>query len=366
MSSSDIAEQDGIRLPRLHTILTAMVLLALYLSSLWFAGTEAERRSMILEIPSEGSDYLLMEVNVVRVDLLNSAMTTRISFHLAGKLAQDEVTPAVNLKLLLNTVNGQQEFDFAKGKRINPIEAVFPVDGEVNLYPFDHHKGVMWFFVTIPDGQKDSSPPMPTVVPNNTSKSRGVLGRFSPRKPQPDNFPGALVGAPGLPVGTSAIRTRVQGDTRTIFTASVTGLTFRGSESVHSAQGLKGLTGIQVNLRRSSNVILISVASMLMMLALAVGLVAMVLKIVNGTRNMATFHIPMAVSLIFGLPALRNMQPGIPPVGTFGDSVAFTWAELAAAGGAIALVVHWLLHRMSAKTPPAGKQSKPHLPAPPA
>jgi hypothetical protein len=107
------------------------------------------------------------------------------------------------------------------------------------------------------------------------------------------------------------------------------------------------LIGIEVHLRRSTNVILISVTSMLMMAGMAVGLVAMVLRIVAGTRRMANFHVPMAVSLMFGLPALRNIQPGVPPVGTFGDSVAFIWAEVAAAGSAIALVIHWLLHRTS-------------------
>jgi len=92
---------------------------------------------------------------------------------------------------------------------------------------------------------------------------------------------------------------------------------------------------------------------MLMMAALAVTVVSMALRIISGGRRMANFHIPMAVSLIFGLPALRNVQPGIPPIGTFGDSVAFTWAEVAAAGSAIALAIHWMLHRSSSTTPPA-------------
>jgi hypothetical protein len=63
----------------------------------------------------------------------------------------------------------------------------------------------------------------------------------------------------------------------------------------------------------------------------------------------------MAVSLIFGLPALRNIQPGIPPPGTFGDSVAFTWAEIAAAASAVALIAHWLFRRSQDSPPPAKK-----------
>jgi hypothetical protein len=159
--------------------------------------------------------------------------------------------------------------------------------------------------------------------------------------------PKELEQSASLPVGTMALKKRVPADTKVNFTASISGLTFRGSESVQSVEDQKGLTGIEVHLRRSTNVILISITSMLMMAGMAVGLVAMVLKIVGGTRRMANFHVPMAVSLMFGLPALRNIQPGVPPIGTFGDSAAFIWAEVAAAGSAIALVIHWLLHRTS-------------------
>jgi hypothetical protein len=324
---------------RLRSILTAIALSALYLLSLWFSISEAERRSVRLEIPPEGDDYLSMDVNVVQVDLLRAEMTTRISFRLAGQLAQDELTPATDLQLVLNTVHGQQQFDFAKGERINPIEAVFPLQGDVHFYPFDRHTGVLWLLATIPEKSKRSS--KPNSIPKQPAIPHGPSSR---QKQEPDSVPAGLAESPGLPVGASTLKERVQADTRTNFTASIPGVTFRGSNLVESAQGMKGLTGIQVDLKRSQNVILISLASMLMMAALAVGLVTMVMRIVSGTRHMANFHIPMAVSLIFGLPALRNIQPGIPPIGTFGDSVAFTWAETAAAGSAIALVIHWLLY----------------------
>jgi hypothetical protein len=354
MSSTAISDRRelpprGPRHPRLRTILTAIALSALYLLSLWLAITEAGRRSVSLEIPPQGADYLILDVSVVHVDLLRSEMTTRISFHLAGQLVQDEVMPATDLQLILNTVHGQQQFDFAKGKRINSIEAVFPLQGEVNFYPFDHHTGVLWFFATIPEAQKASSTPTPEPTPTTQepAKSFNPLAIFSSKKEKPKSVPNELEQSPGLPVGIMAIRERVQADTKVNFSASIPGLTFRGSQSVQSADGQKGLTGIEVHLGRSLNVIFISVTSMLMMAAMAVGLVAMVLKIVSGTRRMANFHIPMAVSLMFGLPALRNVQPGVPPIGTFGDSVAFIWAEVAAAGSAIALVIHWLLHRTS-------------------
>lgn len=388
MSSSTIDEhkvieehkyhQENNRPPQLRTILIAISLGLIYLLFVWSNFTDGSRRSVSLQISPQGADHLVMDVNVAYVDLLRAEMTTRISFHVAGKLSQDEVTPATNLQLVLNTVHGKQQFDFPKGERMNPIEAVFPLQGEVNFYPFDRHTGVLWFFVTTPERQqvvpkpisRAIAKPKPQAQPKQpTKKSRGLFSVFShdepkaqpktqPKtkpKPGPDELPNQLAESPGLPIGTSSLQTRAQVDTKTNFTASISGLNFRHSSSVQSAETLKGLTGIRVEVRRATNVILISVASMLMMAALGVGLVAMVLKIVNGTRKMANFHVPMAVSLMFGLPALRNVQNGIPPIGTVGDSVAFIWAETAAAGSVIALVLYWLTHRMSPGPPPTGR-----------
>src|SRR2546423_5614525 len=98
----------------IHTVVVTTVLVLLYLAALWFTFTEAHGRSVKLEIQPQGADYLLVHADVINVDLLRSEMTARISFKLAGTLAQDESTPAFDLHLLLNAVRGQQEFDFPK------------------------------------------------------------------------------------------------------------------------------------------------------------------------------------------------------------------------------------------------------------
>ena len=338
----------------LHAFLTAFVLLAFYVATLWFAFTEAERRTVSLEIPPHTADYLLMEVTVAHVDLMRSELTARISFRPVGKLSEGDFTPASDMQLILNSVRGQQQFDFRKGSRINPIEAVFPLEGQVNRYPFDDHEGVLWFFLTMPQKPKVSARPA-MVKRQPSQKSRGPaesLGKKDEQK-QIAVHP-ELAKSPSLPVSASALEQKVQVDTKTKFVASVPGLTFLGTRPIQSAQTLKGLTGIKVNLRRSAHVVLISLSTMVMMGTLAVVLVLMVLRIIAGDRQ-STFHIPMAVSLIFGLHALRNLQPGIPPPGTFGDSVAYTWAEVSAAGSAVALAIHWLFQRISSSTAPAPK-----------
>jgi Domain of unknown function (DUF4436) len=51
----------------------------------------------------------------------------------------------------------------------------------------------------------------------------------------------------------------------------------------------------------------------------------------------------LSISLIFGLPALRNVQPGVPSVRALSDYVSFIWPELIVAVSAVVTVRTWLL-----------------------
>jgi Domain of unknown function (DUF4436) len=51
----------------------------------------------------------------------------------------------------------------------------------------------------------------------------------------------------------------------------------------------------------------------------------------------------LCVALIFGLPALRNIQPGVPGVGVLSDYISFIWAEFIVSTSAIALAWTWII-----------------------
>jgi hypothetical protein len=57
----------------------------------------------------------------------------------------------------------------------------------------------------------------------------------------------------------------------------------------------------------------------------------------------------LSITLIFGLPALRNAQPDVPPLGALGNYFSFIWAELIVAASAVITIWIWLvrLHRNS-------------------
>jgi Domain of unknown function (DUF4436) len=67
-------------------------------------------------------------------------------------------------------------------------------------------------------------------------------------------------------------------------------------------------------------------------------------------------HVPelgvigLMTTLLFAFPAIRNSQPGVPPVGTLGDFLSFFWAESLVI---IALAITWInfLRRYSKPKP---------------
>jgi len=56
----------------------------------------------------------------------------------------------------------------------------------------------------------------------------------------------------------------------------------------------------------------------------------------------------LSVTLLFGLPALRNSQPAVPPLGAFGDYLSFLWAEQIVAVSAVVMIWTWLVRERRA------------------
>jgi hypothetical protein len=290
---------------------------------------EGKRRSLQLRDDTDAADHVAMSVLVTGVNPATQELTVQIGLRPQGALAQDEVTPAVDLRLLTNNVRSQQEFDFPKGKRMNRIEAVFPLNGELNKYPLDHYNTTLWLLMTTPTQKiqqktpqiiKDSTLPQTIGVPETTQSEAS----------QGDHL---AVGATELQQSTIVPLTIA-------LSASTPGIKFNGNVSRESS--LK-VTGIELQIRRADNVIAVSILLMVLMIGLAMSLLGMVLKDMTSGSKVDLVPLSISISLIFGLPALRNVQPGVPPVGAFGDYLSFIWAEIIVGTSAIILIWTWLL-----------------------
>ena len=299
-------------------VILAFFLLVVYLAMLARGFTESSRRSLQLRDETPSADRILVSVIVTNVNPARQELTAQLRFRLSGEIAHDEVTPAVDLKLLINNIGGQQEFDFPNGRRMNRIEASFPLNGELNKYPLDRYESNLWVLVTTPAGKGASK---------------------VSRSPEATSEPS--INSDELTIGTSALQQNNPVPVSLALTASVPGIKFAG-QTIRSDESQ--LVRIALKLRRADSVISVSILVMLMMTCLALSVLAMVVRATTSEKR-ANDLVPlsMSISLIFGLPALRNVQPGVPPVGAFGDYVSFIWAELIVAVSAVITVWTWLI-----------------------
>jgi hypothetical protein len=302
--------------------LLILSILAFYCAILLRNLDEGKRRSLRLRDDTDSTDHVVMSVLVTGVNPVTQELTAQIGFRPEGALAQDEVTPAVDLKLLTNNVRSQQEFEFPKGKRMSRIEAVFPLNGELNRYPLDHYDTTLWLLMTTP--ARRAKPQTPAI-----SQSPQVPESGEEQASPSDH----------LAVGAAALKQSTTVPLTIALSASTPGIKFNGNVSRESS--LK-VTGIELKIRRADNVIAVSIILMVLMSGLAMSLLGMVFKATKSGSKVDLVPLSISISLIFGLPALRNVQPGVPPVGALGDYIAFIWAEIIVGVSAIIIIWSWL------------------------
>lgn len=295
-------------------------IVVIYSATLIFNLNENQRRSLQLKDEAIGGSSVDVSFQVIAFNPGSSEMTTRVTMRLNGELAKDPVTPSEDLKLLVNGIMGSQEIDFPHGKRISPFVVVFAVDGNVNHYPFDRYSSAVRTRVT------------KRIVSHLANR---VEGTSAPEAEVPDNQSDDFVvdaqeGEP-LPINSSII-------------ASVPGFKFSGERMARSERGVEGF---DLAVRRADNVIAFSVLLMTLMTSLAGSLLLMCITALASSGKLELLPLSLCVTLLFGLPALRNAQPAVPPLGVFGDYVSFIWAEMIVAICAVMMIWNWMIRRHS-------------------
>jgi hypothetical protein len=303
--------------PKRFWILIILLILAVYSAVVLRGLTESTRRSLLLRDETEAADRVYISIVTTNANPATHELTAQVSFRLAGKIAKDEVTPAVDLHLLINNFRGEQEFDFPKDKRMNRIEAVFPLNGDLNKYPLDRYDTTVRLLMTTP--ARNAPRAVPTIPASITQHTHPT---------------------DELAVSPSALLENAPVALSISLSASVPGIRFEGNVSRGSS---REPTGIVLQLTRARSVISVSVIVMLMMTALSMSLLAMAIRAITTVERTDLLPLSVSISLIFGLPALRNIQPGVPPVGALVDYVTFIWAELIVAASAVIIVWTWLL-----------------------
>jgi hypothetical protein len=297
------------------SVIIAMVLV--YATVLWSGLTEEGRRSLrITKSPSSSDDFVMITVRVTSIDTVQGLLHERIRLVPKGRFALDKNTPATDLKLLLNSMSGKQSVVFPKGERIVPINSTTLLSGNPNRYPFDRYTSNIDLLVTVPAQQGVVSVPEENSVDDADSLSNSALI-----------------------VGTSDLNHSETIPIQEDFTASISGIKFSGVVNQDDTYKLMHTT---IAMRRANNVIILSLIVMTVMFVLAISIVGMVLHVTATPGEINLLPLSLCVALIFGLPALRNVQPSVPPVGALSDYISFIWAELMVSISAIALAWIWI------------------------
>lgn len=292
---------------------------------------EGEKRSA--EISEEGEkdpDHVEVFVKLLTVDPVKGDVTARLEFVPHGTLAKENGTPARNLKLFVNSATGKQEHDFPKDKRMNPVEVVINMyDGLVTDYPFDDHKAFLELYFTTPATEQTPSP------------SDGSAAA-SPASTSPEAAPSAATSAEqgASPAQKKETAAEEEVALAVDFYGSIPGMKIEAAKTPDSDDAY---VGIDMRIGRSSTVIFFSLFIMVLMWGASIAVTLLVLSIILRGRKIEVGMFSFLSALLFALVAVRNSQPGVPPIGVFSDFASFFWAEVILAMCLLTIVFTWLL-----------------------
>jgi len=195
----------------------------------------------------------------------------------------------------VNSANGKQESDFAKGKRMTPVEAVFNMyDGQATDYPFDRYNAEIDIYISRGKPSKRKR--------RNPRRMRTTLHQ---RKKNDE------ADSDEIPLGVE-------------FFGKIAGFDIQAAKTKESDIDD---VGIDLQIQRAGTVKFFSIFVAVLMWALAISVLFFVMSIVFRGRKVEVGMFSFLSALLFAFYAVRNSQPNIPPIGVSSDFIAFFWAK---------------------------------------
>jgi len=294
--------------------------------------SEGEKRSAsVSDLGDKDPNHIEVDVKLLSIDPSKGDMVARLEFLPKGEYTKDDgATLAKDVKLFTNGANGKQETDFAKGKRMNPMEVTVSLfDGAVMDYPFDRHNGYLeMYFLPGKEEKKSAEAPKPAATPAPAPTPEAATDES--KKPDGDKkAEPAEKDDDEIPIGVD-------------FQGSIPGFKIAATKSKESANDY---VGIDITVARASTTKFFSGFVMVMMWGLTIAVLLLTLSVVLRGRKVEVSMFSFTAALLFAFSTVRNAQPGTPPVGTYSDFISFFWAEVIIALCLVALVFTWVLRK---------------------
>jgi hypothetical protein len=319
-------------------IIITIVLVILFVAGLVLVlkayQSEGEKRSAsVSDLGEKDPNHIEVDVTLISIDPNKGDIVARLEFLPKGIYTKDEgQTLAHDVKLFVNGATGKQETDFAKGKKMNPMEVVVQMyGGLVTDYPFDKHNGYLEIYFVPGKEEKKSAEsaaakpaeaaPSPTPAPESAEETKKEDAAKKPESAEKDD------GDDEIPIGVD-------------FSGSISGFKI---EAAKAKESQNDLVGIDMKISRAATTKFFSLFVMVMMWGLTISVLFMTLSVVFRGRKVELAMFSFTAALLFAFATVRNAQPGTPPIGTYSDFISFFWAEVIIALCLVVLVFTWLL-----------------------
>jgi hypothetical protein len=294
------------------------IIISLFTLALKTYQNETNNRTALtaMQEPASGN-FVSAEARVLGVDPIKGEITVRVNFTPNGNLVKDgELTQ--DLALYVNSATGGQNRTFPKGKTISPVDVTLDMEGIVTDYPFDHHEAFLELYLT--KAEKKGENPKPAYeVPKPAEPIEGDSVKVVPVVQEEESL---------------------DVDIFTEFSGSLPGFKLDASIDSHSG-GNYNLLKITVN--RSSTIEIIVIFAMGLMWLITLTVVFMLLSVVLRERKIEFGMFAFMAGFLFSFVAFRNAMPGVPPIGTLSDYLAFFWGYALISLSLIILTITWLI-----------------------
>jgi hypothetical protein len=299
-----------------------IVLLAIIAVAMFFTlGVfNAESGHKVVEISTAGdkeANHVEALVKLLSIDPNKGDVSARIEFAPSDSMLESDGTLKQDLKLFVNSANGKQEVDFAKGKRMTPVEAVFNMyDGSASQYPFDKYSTEIDLWITKgkpAEKKKADAKPAPAEEPKETDGDHAATAEEA----ESDE----------LPISVD-------------FLGSISGYDISAAKAKYSDESY---VGIETKIDRSSTVVFFSMFVGGLMWLLTIGVLFLVISLFARGRKVEIAMFSFTGALLFGFYAIRNSQPNIPAIGVYSDFLAYIWCEVIIGLCLAVCVIAWVL-----------------------
>jgi hypothetical protein len=312
-----------------------------------YKGEGVKQSAAISDAGDKDPNHIEAIVKILSIDPIKGDISARIEFDPKGNLL-DEKTGALArpVKFFVNSANAKQETDFAKGKRMQPVEVVISMyDGVVTDYPFDKHKGFLEMYFTVPAEKKPATPPAETPKPADSGETAAAPATTP--TPAPEGAPAAEMPKPtdAPKVADEEVKNDPTGAADDVsiavdFSGSLPGYRIQAEKTKDSDDDY---VGIDLQVARSSTVVFYAGFVMFLMWGATLAVLFLTLSVVLRGRKIEVSMFSFLAAAIFAMIAVRNAQPAVPPIGTFSDFISFFWAEVILVLCLLTIIFTWLL-----------------------